>query len=183
MGKLKNLFLKYEEVIMYIIMGGCTTIVYYIARFGSRFLLGDIGGGAMIATAIAQIVAITFAFVTNKKFVFKSKTNTAKELIREAVAFYAGRGVTFLLDMLITFIFVETCAGFFIGLFRLEHINYESAFMNISLVNKLMGSPEKMNEFIWTMLSQVMILVLNYVFSKLFVFRNKKSSDSQTAGE
>ncbi|MBR6669663.1 MAG: GtrA family protein, partial [Ruminococcus sp.] len=72
MAKIKELYRKYEQVIMYIIMGGCTTLVYYIARIASRLLLGEINRASLIATAIAQIVAITFAFITNKKFVFKS---------------------------------------------------------------------------------------------------------------
>lgn len=173
-GGLKNLYHKYEEAIIYIFFGGCTTLVYYIARFGSRLLLGNVYKAALIATAIAQITAITFAYVTNKKFVFKSKARDAGQLVREAVSFYAGRGVTFLLDMLITYIFVETYSGFFIDLFSLESINYQNKLMSISIVNKLAGSPEKMNEFIWTMLSQVIILILNYFFSKLFVFRKGK---------
>lgn len=168
-----RIYNKYQSVILYIFFGALTTLVYYVARFGSRLLMGDFDGAAMVATAIAQVTAITFAFITNKKWVFKSKTDTVGELLKEAVMFYAGRGVTFLLDMLITFVFVETCAGFFIRIFGLERINYHSAFMEISLISGLMGSPEKMNEFIWTMLSQVMILILNYLFSKLIVFRKK----------
>lgn len=159
---------------MYIFFGGCTTLVYYIARFGSRLFLGDIYKAALIATAIAQVTAITFAFITNKKYVFKSKTENIGQLVKEAVSFYAGRGVTFLLDMLITYIFVERFYTFFIELFSLDSINYQSRFMSISLISKLAGTPEKMNEFIWTMLSQVIILVLNYFFSKLFVFKKKK---------
>lgn len=159
---------------MYIIFGGLTTLVYYIARFGSRLLIGDFSGAPTVATAIAQVTAITFAFITNKKFVFKSKTETKGQLVKEAVSFYAGRGVTFLLDLLITFVFVETFSDFFIDLFSLKSINYESSIMSISIVEKLAGTPEKMNEFIWTMLSQVMILILNYFFSKLIVFRKKK---------
>lgn len=173
-GKLKNLYHRYNEAIMYIFFGGCTTLVYYIARFGSRLLLGDIRKAPLIATAIAQITAITFAFITNKKFVFKSKTENGSQFVREAISFYAGRGVTFLLDMLMTYIFVEKFYAFFIELLSLDKINYQSGFMSITLVNKLAGTPEKMNEFIWTMLSQVIILVLNYFFSKLFVFRKKK---------
>ncbi len=162
---------------MYIFFGGLTTLVYYIARFSSRMILGDLNGAALTATAIAQITAITFAFITNKKFVFKSKTETGNQLFREAVSFYAGRGVTFLLDMLITFIFVDKCASFFITLFSLSKINYESGFMTNAFINKLVGSPEKMNEFIWTMLSQVIILVLNYFFSKLFVFKKARTTE------
>lgn len=169
--KLRKIFLKYEEALTYIFFGALTTLVYYIARFGSRMLLGEINGAAMIATAIAQITAITFAFITNKKYVFKSKTESAGQVVREAVSFYMGRGVTFLLDMLITFVFVENLSGFFIRILSLDNINYSGGLMSNVFINKLMGTPEKMNEFIWTMLSQVIILILNYFFSKLFVFR------------
>ena len=180
MELIKKLFKKYEQVIMYIIMGGCTTVVYYIARFGSRLLMGDIDQGALIATAIAQITAITFAYITNKKFVFKKKTNSAGELVKEAAAFYGGRAVTFLLDMLITFIFVQKFSGFFIHLFSLDKINYGSGLISNQYLSKLMGSPEKLNEFIWSMLSQVMILIINYVFSKLVVFRKKPEEKEAT---
>ena len=171
MDKIKGLLKKYQQVIMYIIMGGCTTVVYYIARFSSRLIMGDISQGAMIATAIAQIVAITFAYITNKKFVFKKKTTSTSALFKEALAFYGGRGVTFLLDLLITFIFVQTFADFFIRIFSLEKINYTTGLIANQYVSKLMGSPEKLNEFIWTMLSQIMILIINYVFSKVVVFK------------
>lgn len=170
---LKKLFKKYEQIIMYIIMGGCTTVVYYIARFGSRLLMGDINNAAMIATAVAQIIAITFAYITNKKFVFKKKVDTFGELFKEALSFYSGRAVTFFLDLLITFVFVETFANTFISLFSLDKINYSGGLMSSGIINKLMGSPEKLNEFIWSMLSQVMILIINYVFSKLVVFKKK----------
>ena len=72
--RLRKIFIKYEEALTYIFFGALTTLVYYIARFGSRMLLGEISGAAMIATAIAQITAITFAFITNKNTPNKSKT-------------------------------------------------------------------------------------------------------------
>lgn len=179
MSKIKELYRKYEQVIMYIIMGGCTTLVYYIVRIASRLLLGEINKASLIATAIAQIAAITFAFITNKKFVFKSKTSSGKELAREAVAFYAGRAVTFVLDLLITFVFVETCADFFVELFRLDKLNYDSGILGNKYASKLVGTPLLLNEFIWTMLSQVMILILNYIFSKLVVFKKGAANKEQ----
>lgn len=179
MSKIKELYRKYEQVIMYIIMGGCTTLVYYIVRIASRLLLGEINKASLIATAIAQIAAITFAFITNKKFVFKSKTSSGKELAREAIAFYAGRAVTFVLDLLITFVFVETCADFFVELFRLDKLNYDSGILGNKYVSKLVGTPLLLNEFIWTMLSQVMILILNYIFSKLVVFKKGAANKEQ----
>ena len=179
MSKIKELYRKYEQVIMYIIMGGCTTLVYYIVRIASRLLLGEINKASLIATAIAQIAAITFAFITNKKFVFKSKTSSGKELAREAIAFYAGRAVTFVLDLLITFVFVETCADFFVELFRLDKLNYDSGILGNKYASKLVGTPLLLNEFIWTMLSQVMILILNYIFSKLVVFKKGAANKEQ----
>lgn len=179
MSKIKELYRKYEQVIMYIIMGGCTTLVYYIVRIASRLLLGEINKASLIATAIAQIAAITFAFITNKKFVFKSKTSSGKELAREAIAFYAGRAVTFVLDLLITFVFVETCADFFVELFRLDKLNYDSGILGNKYASKLVGNPLLLNEFIWTMLSQVMILILNYIFSKLVVFKKGAANKEQ----
>lgn len=179
MSKIKELYRKYEQVIMYIIMGGCTTLVYYIVRIASRLLLGEINKASLIATAIAQIAAITFAFITNKKFVFKSKTSSGKELAREAIAFYAGRAVTFVLDLLITFVFVETCADFFVEIFRLDKLNYDSGILGNKYASKLVGTPLLLNEFIWTMLSQVMILILNYIFSKLVVFKKGAANKEQ----
>lgn len=179
MSKIKELYRKYEQVIMYIIMGGCTTLVYYIVRIASRLLLGEINKASLIATAIAQIAAITFAFITNKKFVFKSKTSSGKELAREAIAFYAGRAVTFVLDLLITFVFVETCADFFVDLFGLDKLNYDSGILGNKYASKLVGTPLLLNEFIWTMLSQVMILILNYIFSKLVVFKKGAANKEQ----
>ena len=61
----------------------------------------------------------------------------------------------------------------FISLFSLDKINYSVGLMSSGIINKLMGSPEKLNEFIWSMLSQVMILIINYVFSKLIIFKKK----------
>mgnify|MGYP000329140749 CR=1 FL=1 len=93
--RLRKIFIKYEEALTYIFFGALTTLVYYIARFGSRMLLGEISGAAMIATAIAQITAITFAFITNKKYVFKSKTENAGQVVREAVSFIWAGGLRF----------------------------------------------------------------------------------------
>ena len=70
----------------------------------------------------------------------------------------------------------EKCSGFFIDVFGLDKINYSSGLLSNKFMSKLMGNPEKMNEFIWTMLSQVMILILNYVFSKLVVFKKPKNA-------
>ena len=84
-----------------------------------------------------------------------------------------------MLDLLITFVFVETCADFFVELFRLDKLNYDSGILGNKYASKLVGTPLLLNEFIWTMLSQVMILILNYIFSKLVVFKKGAANKEQ----
>ena len=71
MEKISALFKKYKEIILYLFFGGATTIVNIVCYF----LLYDVFSVSnVISTIISQIVAIIFAFVTNKLYVFESKT-------------------------------------------------------------------------------------------------------------
>lgn len=169
MEKLKALFKKYEEIIMYIIMGVLTTLVYFIARFTARLVVS-----ANVSVVIAQLVAITFAFITNKKYVFKSQTTTVAGFLKEMISFFMARGLSFLLDLAITEICINRLCGFFVRTFGFDQIDYTAGIFSIGFVSGLAGSPEKLNEFIWAFLSQVIILITNYVLSKLVVFRKKK---------
>lgn len=57
-----------------------------------------------IANAIGWFIATTFAFCTNKLWVFMSHAETKKELIHELLSFYFFRAITLLMDMIILFI-------------------------------------------------------------------------------
>lgn len=171
-NKLHTLFEKYREPIMYIIAGVATTAVYFLTRF--TFL--KLGTNSLIAVIIAQITAITFAYVTNKIFVFRSKTNTFSQLLKEAIAFFSARGLSFLFDVLVTFFCIEKFGYFFIDIFSLDKINYNSGLFSINLVNGYIGDPERLNEFIFAFFTQVVILVSNYLLSKLVIFKKKKQA-------
>ncbi|RGD64659.1 GtrA family protein [Lachnospiraceae bacterium OF09-6] len=134
-----NIYRKYKEIINYLIVGVLTTVVslavYYICVI--TFLDPQNAIELQIANVISWIVAVTFAYITNRKFVFESKN---PDMLKEASAFVGARIVTLLMDMFCMFIMV-TCMG--------------------------------LSDKIAKLMVQVIVIVANYVFSKIFVFRKK----------
>lgn len=143
MKKILNLYKKYEEVVNYLVVGGLTTIV----AIGSKLLLlatildQTNGLELQIAEVISWFLAVTFAYVTNRIFVFKSKTSGSK-CAREIFNFFKGRIVTQLIQMFIMW--------FFVTLLKLDS--------NVWVL-------------VFTLVCQVIQIVLNYVISKLLVFK------------
>ena len=126
---------KYREVIDYIIFGGLTTLVNLIAFYIFDTL---IGWPYLVANAMAIILSILFAYVTNKIFVFRTKELGAKENVLEFIKFIGFRGVSGLADMMTMWILVD--------LITLD--------TNIA-----------------KLFTQFIVVVLNYVFSKFFIFK------------
>ena len=125
---------------MYLIFGVLTTVVslvtYYVLTL--TILNPEKAIQLQLANIISWIVSVAFAYVTNRKFVFESKS---EDIVKEATSFVGGRVLTLLLDMAIMFIFVT-----------LLHLN----------------------DKIFKIVSQVLVIVTNYVISKLFVFKENK---------
>lgn len=140
MKKIKELYIKYKEVINYLIFGVLTTvislIVYYVTVF--TFLNPDNAVQLQIANILSWIAGVTFAYVTNRKYVFESKE---KNKVKEASKFVLARVTTLIMDMLIMW-------------------------LGVTILH--------LNDKIIKLISQVVIIVSNYIFSKLFVFKNKK---------
>jgi putative flippase GtrA len=164
MDKIKNLFKKYREIIMYIIFGVLTTvislatyfIILYVAR--SAFAIAEDTSQYNIARTIAQVMqwitGVTFAFFTNKKWVFCNKDKDKNSMIKQMSTFAASRLLTFGLDTLIVFvtIFVLT----------------KSEYRDFTLLGIVISK-----DVIAKTLSSVVVIVSNYVLSKLIVFRKK----------
>lgn len=95
-----------KEIFVYIIVGILTTIVGLAVYYGLTFtvLNADDPLQLQAANILMWIVAVTFAYVTNRKFVFESKN---EKIIREALSFYGARIVTLLVDMGFMFLFVS----------------------------------------------------------------------------
>lgn len=143
MKKIKELFIKYKEIINYLIFGVLTTIVSLATKYLLLFTILDAKNGfeLQIAVTVSWIVACTFAYITNRIWVFESKS---KQILKEAIKFYMSRLVTLGLEMLIMFIFVT-----------LLELNSNTWVI------------------VWTIVAQVVIIIGNYILSKLVVFKNK----------
>lgn len=140
MQKIVDLFNKYKEVIMYLIFGVLTTVVSLVTYYALTLTILNPNSALQLqlANIISWIVSVAFAYITNRKFVFESKS---EDIVKELSSFVGGRILTLLMDMAIMFIFVT-----------LLHFN----------------------DKIFKIVSQVVVIVANYIISKLFVFKESK---------
>ena len=106
---LKRLYLKYREIISYLIVGGLTTLVSLGVYYGCVFTVcdPDIAWQLQAANMISWIAAVTFAYFTNRRYVFRSQNKNKK---KEAASFYISRITTLVMDMVCMFLMV-TVAG------------------------------------------------------------------------
>ena len=131
-----------NEILSYLFFGGATTLVSIL----SRLAIYQVSHQEILATILANIICILFAFITNDTFVFKQKR---KNWPIRLVKFFLARLSTLGLDVLLTYIFVTSYPNI-IGQFVDQ---------NLDRVNT-----------IETILAQVLIIILNYIFSKVYVF-------------
>lgn len=105
MKQSKELFEKYKDIVNYLIVGGLTTLVSLGTYYGCvlTFLDPLKSVQLQLANIISWVVAVAFAYFTNRKFVFRSKKHNK---LKEAVAFYSSRVVTLLIDMVCMFLMV-----------------------------------------------------------------------------
>ena len=100
-NKLFVLYKKYKEIINYLIFGGLTTLISIItyALFAKVFHIDY-----LISNVLAWIIAVLFAYITNKMFVFESKS---KKNIKEITSFFFFRIVSLIMEMVILYVFVD----------------------------------------------------------------------------
>ena len=138
MEKIKGLYLKYKEIINYLFFGGCTTVVNFISYYIPARVFGV---DEIISNIIAWCISVLFAYITNKLFVFSSKTNNFVGILKEMFSFIFAR--------------LFTGALCDVGLF--------------ALMIDVLG----INDIISKITTQILVVVLNYVFSKLIIFKKK----------
>ena len=137
---------RYREQISYLFFGGVTTVIN-IATYG--LLHGVMDMRSDPANVIAWVLAVAVAYVTNRKWVFQSHTR-GRALLREMASFVAGRLLTGFMDLGIMHVATEMIGPRFIPV----------------AARKLWDMGVKLA-------SNVLVIVLNYVFSKLIIFRKK----------
>ena len=80
--KITELIKKYKDLIPYLFFGVCTTIVNIVSYW---ILAHILDAGTMLSTVIAWIIAVTFAYVTNRKWVFHSEAKGKKAILKEII--------------------------------------------------------------------------------------------------
>lgn len=101
--KIRQLLMKYKEQLLYLFFGGLSFLVS-ISTFA--YFEKVININELISNVLSWIVTVMFAFLTNRIWVFSSKTKNWKEFVRQMYSFYMGRVVTLILEELILLIFV-----------------------------------------------------------------------------
>lgn len=104
-----KLYRKYKEIVNYIIIGVLTTLVSLGAYYGLVLTILDPRHPVQlqVANVISWILSVTFAYFTNRRFVFESKD---QNIIREVIMFFVARLGSLLIDMGLMFVIV-TCYG------------------------------------------------------------------------
>ncbi len=142
MKALWNFCKKYKELILYVVCGVGATVVSFAAAWVAKVALEALGMGvdgvSVISTVFSWVCAVTFAYLTNRVWVFESTATGAAAIAKEAAAFFGGRVFTLLAETLIMW------AG--------------TAVLSL--------------DYWWTKIAaNVVVLILNYIISKLLVFR------------
>lgn len=125
---------KYREQLLYLLFGALTTLVNLVS-----FYLCDLCGMAtLLSTALAWVLSVLFAYLTNRRWVFESRVQGFAPVMKEMGEFFLCRGLSGLMDMGIMALFADAL-GF--------------------------------NKMVVKILSNVLVIILNYVASKLVIFR------------
>lgn len=104
MEKICDLIRKYWDVLSYLFFGFATTVLNYLIYFPCIYFLGL---PASVSNVIAWVISATFAFVTNKAFVFRSRDWSCKSIISEGVKFFGCRVGSGVLESVIILLAVD----------------------------------------------------------------------------
>ncbi len=99
---LQNIYYKYEEKWLYLVFGGLTTLIAVVTKLMLfRIVPGEPFWETTAGVVFSWICAVTFAFFTNKKYVFKNETKTRQEFGRVFLSFYGARLATLAMEWVI----------------------------------------------------------------------------------
>ncbi len=138
MDKIKEQYFKYKEIINYLVFGGLATVVNFVTYFIVARLMGI---DEVLSSGISWFFSVLFAYITNKLFVFESKTDGIKAVLIEMGSFFLARIVSGILCDVGTF--------------------------------ALMVKVFNINDLFAKVVTQIMVVIVNYIFSKLIIFRKK----------
>lgn len=158
---MKNLWNKYKEVITYVIFGVLTTVV----SWGSyTVFVNMLSMKVFVGNLLSWICAVAFAYITNKLWVFESKSWKPSVIGKEIVSFVAARGVTGVIEIVCVPLLAKT--------------GFDTIFYNI-----LEKADIKMNilftDGIYSkIVLAVIVVIVNYFLSKFLIFKKKKDKSN-----
>lgn len=151
---IKKLLVKYRELITYVIFGVLTTVVSLVSFKIFDSILGE--DLYLVSNVISWIFAVSFAYVTNKLWVFESKSWKSNVIIKEIIGFVSARLFSLGVEELGLWLLIDI---FSIGKISVDLFSFN---INGNMIAKL--------------IMQVVVIVLNYVFSKLVIFKKKNNN-------
>ena len=170
---MKQLFNKYREIILYLVFGVLTTVVgfgtYFLIMAGAEHLLDlpmedETSLTYLTVYVTAQVIqwvaAVLFAFFTNRKWVFTEADRSEGTFWRQLVLFAGSRVASFLLDLGVTY----GCT-----LLLALWIATPPTVLGIELTPGIIAK----------LVAAVLVIIANYVLSKLIVFRKAKSETEE----
>lgn len=157
MSKIKELYQKYKELILYIFYGGLTTLVNLVVFWAFDLILTS--KLYLVSNLIAWIIAALFAFFVNKLFVFTSKSWKPRVVLREGLEFLGARVFSFFVEELGLLLLVD-------GL-KFKNIGFQILGFNIT------------GQLISKVILAVIVVILNYFFSKFIIFKKNNSDHKE----
>ena len=165
----KEIYRRYPEICNYFLFGVGTTIISFTTYSLIRWIFPNeesvpawlswifnitarfgIESNTALPVIISWFFSVLFAFLTNRVYVFHSKANSAWRFIKEMLSFFATRAATLLMDLLVMFMLVD-----------------------------LTGIDNKIYEFFCKVFSNVLVLIVNFILSKVFVFKKEKNAPDE----
>ncbi len=141
MKKIWDFYHKYEEIINYLIVGGLTTLISLAVKYGLLFTILDAAVAMELQAAVIISWIVAVIFAYFANRIFVFHSKS-KKYLKEISGFLAGRVATLVLEMVVMWFFVT-----------------------------LLGLDSNIWVVIWSIVAQIMVIVGNYVISKLFVFK------------
>ena len=135
---IKDIIQENREIISYVFFGGCTTLINVLCF---AVLYNHMSFGNVVSNVIAWVVAVIFAFYTNKFYVFESRETKPTQQLKEAISFFSCRILTLLVDVAIMTVAIDCL---------------------------------KWNALLWKILSNVIVIILNYIASRFWIFKRKE---------
>lgn len=141
-----KLFRKYKGIISYLFFGVCTTLINIISYY---ICARQLNMSTLVSTVTAWVISVLFAYVTNKLYVFESKSWEKNVVVREITSFFTCRIMTGMLDLIIMLVFVDFMGWYDVGV---------------------------------KIFSNGLVVVLNYIASKVVIFKQKKTEGEGYVG-